>query len=87
MSDNQTDWEKNKPEVQQHEIHDVPTLEQRVANLESVVSQHDTDITTVFSTTKRLWNKVFPKQARNCKHCGRQCLTPVGTACGVCGKK
>ena len=77
----------SEQELEQHEIHDVPTIEQRIANLESVVAQNDTDITTLFSMSKKLWKKVFPRAPRNCKHCGRQVITPPGQACGVCGKK
>ncbi len=72
----------------QANLHDTPTLEQRVANLESVTLQATIDLKTLTGRVKRVWDKVFQRTAPpNCKHCGRQVLVPRGQPCPLCGKK
>ena len=81
-------------ELEQHETHDVPTVDQRIANLESAVQQLDLDQTSLKGALKKLGgivttikNKVFPHDVSNCRHCGRQMQVTPGRPCPVCGKK
>jgi hypothetical protein len=83
-----------QPEVEQHQIHDVPTLEQRIANLESVSYQSTIDIDTLRGNIadlskklRKVWQKVYPEMPPNCRHCGRQMMVAKGRPCPVCGRK
>lgn len=65
--------------------HDTPTLESRVASLESEVRQLGISMASLADSMSRL-SVHLPKRPGNCRHCGRQ-ITGNTRTCNVCGKR
>ena len=64
---------------------DTPSLERRVAELESLVQDMLIKLRAVVNLTKDIQPPT--KGARNCPHCSRKVMVPPGANCSVCGKK
>ena len=66
--------------------HDIPTVEQRLAFLESEVSELDRRMEALKNSLKTHLEGPRPG-IRNCPHCGRRLNVASGVACTFCGKK
>lgn len=68
--------------------HDTPNLEQRVAALESIVTEMERGLEAVKNVVKdRVLGR--PPGTRQCPNvmCQRRINVPVGAPCPICGKK
>jgi hypothetical protein len=64
---------------------DTPSLERRVAHLET----HVADLVTIVASLQNLSKYIVIPRAgqRNCPHCSRRLSVPPGAKCPVCGKQ
>lgn len=69
--------------------HDTPTLEQRLAFLESQLAGFESEflaLKNIVKDNRERLDQLRPKGPGNCKKCGRRLLVKQGAACPVCGQ-
>jgi len=76
----------------QAQAHDTPSMEARVATLETLVSELESGFAALTNLVADRPQAPLPDppvvrtERRNCPHCHKLAYTLPGRACGVCGK-